>query len=123
MKRVIIGIFVAAVVAIFTLFVVTPSQRGERPKGLAFVGFTNTSERTEALFWFTNSAATDFTWSVLKMSRRDPTGWVEEPPWTNGGPSRYTPSSSSGFALPGYEDLDLVGLPVWTTNVPVQVVL
>jgi hypothetical protein len=121
MKRIIIVlIFLAAVAAIFVL---TPGRGGKRPMGLAFVGFTNTEGRTEALFWFTNSADPHFSWHVLKMSRREPTGWVEEPQWTNAGPSRYTPSSPAGLPLPGYEDLDLVGLPVWTTNAPVQVVV
>src|SRR4030095_14606736 len=123
MKRILIAVFVGAVAVMCMVIVLTPGHSKRRPMGLAFVGFTNTLGRTEALFWFTNSAETNFSWYVSKMSRRDPTGWVEEPPWTNAGSSRYTPMSSSGVALPGYEDLDLVGLPVWTTNVPVRVVI
>src|SRR3569832_1423681 len=105
MKSLISGIFVA-VVAMLAMFVLISGYGGKRCMGLAFVGFTNTSERTEALFWFTNSAAADFSRSVKKMSRKGPAGWVAEPPWTNSGPSRYTPVSSAGLPLPGYEDLD-----------------
>jgi hypothetical protein len=124
MKRiVIVSLFLMVLAAIFIVIVLTLVQRAPRPVGLAFVGFTNNSERNEAVFWFTNSAATNFSWFVEKMSRRDLTGWVEEPRWTNAGPSRYTPKSASGVALAGYEDLDLVGLPVWTTNAPVRVVI
>ena len=104
-------------------FLIVALTTRERPMGLVFVGFTNTSEHAEAVFWFTNRTSPDFSWHVSKMSRRDPAGWVEEPSWTNAGPSIYTPRSSSGSPLPGYEDLDLIGLPIWTTNVPVQFVL
>jgi hypothetical protein len=122
-RLIIIAVFAAAAVGIFMAFVLSPGHSGKRRMGLAFVGFTNTQGRTEALFWFTNSADPHFSWHVSRMSRRDPTGWVEEPQWTNAGPSRHTPMSAAGWALPGYEDLDLVGLPVWTTNVPVRVVV
>ena len=122
MKRLVIALlFLVIVAAIFIVIVLTPVPSAPRAKGLAFVGFTNTSERTEAMFWFTNSAATNFAWFVEKMSRREPTGWVEEPRWTNAGPSIYTPRSASGVALAGYEDIDLVGLPVWTTSAPVRI--
>jgi len=124
MKRImLVSLFLAVVAAIFIITMLTPVQSAPRPMGLAFVCFTNTSERTEAMFWFTNSAAPSFSWFLEKMSRREPTGWVEERRWTNTGPSIYTPRSASGVALAGYEDIDLVGLPVWTTSAPVRVVI
>src|SRR5262245_36216689 len=118
MKRIIAISLVVLVVAVLS-WVFLPGQAPRRPIGLTFVGFTNTSACVEALFWFTNTADKNFTWSVLKLSRKEPSGWQDEPPWTNGGPSIYTPRLPSGVPARGYADLDLVGIPVWTTNAPV----
>ena len=108
---------------IIFLLVANPWAESPRPMGLRFTGFTNKADRTEALFWFTNRASPDFTFSVLETRRKEGNEWVLEPTWTTGSASVYARTSSSGTLVNGIGDLDLIGVRVPTTNVPVRVVL
>jgi hypothetical protein len=111
-----IGLAVVLIVAFLALSrLAVPAP----PISLAFAAFTNTSQRTEALFWFSNRAEADFTWNVtIDVSRWSPTGWVQEPPVIS---SDYGPGNvPSGRA---FSDLDLLGFPVTNTNVPMRFTL
>jgi hypothetical protein len=87
------------------------------PKGsLTFIAFTNTGQRTEALFWFTNTTAPDFSWDVRQIRRLTLDGWVLQPPLTNGN-SVYTPASKEIL------NWDVVGIPVATNNAPFEITI
>lgn len=120
--KVIAPVVIAGGVIIF-LLVANPWAESPRPMGLGFVGFTNNADQTEALFWFTNRASPDFTFSVLETRRKEGNEWVLEPTRTTGSASVYMRTSSSGTLINGIGDLDLIGVGVPTTNVPVRVVL
>jgi hypothetical protein len=115
-----VALLVIILLAVPVILFLVAKPHPERPLSLVFVGFTNTLVRTEALFWFTNRARKDFTWDLtLELSRLTRTGWVHE---AQVNPSVYTPQSASG-TLPAFADLDLVGVPVTTTNDPIRVLL
>jgi len=115
-----VTLLVVTFIAIPVIIFLAVKPPPERPLSLVFAGFTNTPARTEALFWFSNRARLDFTWNTtLELSRWTPTGWVHDAQVT---PSVYTPQSPSG-TLPAFAALDLLGVPLTTTNDPVRVVL
>jgi hypothetical protein len=110
-----------ALAVILVLALVGPNVGSGRPVSLAFIGFTNTPERIEALFWFSNRADLNFSWHIQDVSHWSPTGWMSTTSaYTT---SRYTPVDRAGLPAPGFADLDLVGIPITTTNDPVRVVL
>jgi hypothetical protein len=90
----------------------------QRPVALAFIGFTNIGERTEARFWFSNRNEPDFHWRLLTRHEWSATGWVEvprDPAGLDFGQS-YGPAS-------GLPDVDIVGVPIEQTNVPMRATL
>ena len=109
-KKALLLVLAAATFCFALLFTFPPWAK--RPIALAFAGFTNTDRGYEALFWFTNRANPDFFWRTT-LSRLTPTGWVEQPQVSE---SRYTPRAASGKPLPGYSDIDLIGISVASTN-------
>jgi hypothetical protein len=109
---------IAAALLCATLAAFLP-RSSVRQLGLTFVGFTNASGGPEALFWFTNRDDPKFSWHTT-LNRRTETGWVEQAQTSE---SRYTPQGSQGKPLRGFEDLDLIGIPVINTNDHYRVVI
>ena len=107
---------------IIVLFTIALLNRTDDPLSkatLCFIDFTNTGERTEALFWFTNTTDPEFAFHILNIRRLTPDGpFLEVPPTKYASVYNAARTSSEPTSNP-----DLVGIPVSVTNVPLEVSL